>query len=157
MKGAIRDPRSAWASSISPSAVPDASSGITISLRHQAVSVSAIRRELSRRPKPPLDDNGPEPLRELQLDQRHDRQLVVVDVVLRPWLREADGLADHHQQLRGYRSLRSSFWKVVPLSPAKRSNAVTSMKENESAPSRTAAAIPSSGTPARSKPAPNAP
>ena len=47
VKGPIRDPRSAWASSISVSAVPDSSSGITTSLRHQAVSVSAMRRRLS--------------------------------------------------------------------------------------------------------------
>jgi hypothetical protein len=47
--------------------------------------------------------------------------------------------------------LALSWRKVVPLSPANRSKAATSMKENERAPSRTAAAIPSSGTPARSK------
>jgi len=45
-----------------------------------------------------------------------------------------------------------SSWKVVPLTSANRSNADASRKENESAPSRTATAIPSSGTPARSRP-----
>jgi hypothetical protein len=44
---AKRDPRSASASSISPSVMPDASSVVTTSLRHPAVSVAAIRRRLS--------------------------------------------------------------------------------------------------------------
>jgi hypothetical protein len=52
-------------------------------------------------PKPPLDANGAEPLCQLELDRRHDLQLVLVDGVLRTWLGEADGLADHQQQLQG--------------------------------------------------------
>jgi hypothetical protein len=56
---------------------------------------------LGHAPKPPLDDHGMEPLCELELDHRNDRQLVLVDLVLRPWRREAEGLSDHHQQLQG--------------------------------------------------------
>jgi hypothetical protein len=56
-------------------------------------------------PKPPLDDNRAEPLCELELDHRHDRQLILVDGVLRPWLGEAEGLTDHHQQLQRDTSL----------------------------------------------------
>ncbi len=41
--------------------------------------------------------------------------------------------------------------KVVLLSPANRSNALASRKENERVPSRAAAAMSSRGTPARSK------
>jgi hypothetical protein len=44
-----------------------------------------------------------------------------------------------------------SSGKVVLLSPANRSYALASKKENDRAPFRTAAAIPSSGTPAPSK------
>src|SRR5918999_1287954 len=51
--------------------------------------------------EPSLDNSGPEPLRELKLDRRHDRQLVLADVVLRPWLCEADRLADHLQEVHG--------------------------------------------------------
>jgi hypothetical protein len=46
-EGVIWEPRSAWACSISPSVMPDASSAISTSLFHQAASVSAIRRRLS--------------------------------------------------------------------------------------------------------------
>jgi hypothetical protein len=44
---------------------------------------------VTTRPEPPLDHAGPEPGRELELDHRHDRQLVLADLVLRPWFREA--------------------------------------------------------------------
>ena len=49
--------------------------------------------------------------------------------------------------------VRSLRWrKVVGLRPPNRSNAFASRNENERAPLRTAAPIPSSGTPASSKP-----
>jgi hypothetical protein len=41
------DPKSAWAWSISPSAMPDASSGVMTSLPQNSASVSMIRRRLS--------------------------------------------------------------------------------------------------------------
>ncbi len=47
--------------------------------------------------------------------------------------------------------LSLSSWNVVTLSSANRSNALASRNENEIVPSRTAAAIPSSGTPAASR------
>ena len=47
MRGVIWDPRSAWACSISPSVMPEATSAISTSLFHQAASASAIRRRLS--------------------------------------------------------------------------------------------------------------
>jgi hypothetical protein len=50
-------------------------------------------------PKPALDHEGPNPVRELELDRRHDRQLVLADPVLRSRLREADRLANHLQQV----------------------------------------------------------
>jgi len=43
--------------------------------------------------------SGAEPRFELKLDRRHDRQLVLADGVLWPWLREAEGLADLHQEV----------------------------------------------------------
>jgi hypothetical protein len=46
-----------------------------------------------------------EPLCQLELDHWHDRQLVLADGVLRMWLREADGLPDHQQQLQRDTSL----------------------------------------------------
>jgi hypothetical protein len=46
-EGSHPRPEVGLACSISASAVPDARIGITTSLRHQAVSVSAIRRRLS--------------------------------------------------------------------------------------------------------------
>ena len=92
----------AWACSISPSVMPDASSGLMTSLCHQAVSVSLIRRRLSPQTRSHRSMTiGPKPICQLQLDHWHDRQLVVVDGVLRPWLGEAEGLADHHQELQG--------------------------------------------------------
>jgi hypothetical protein len=81
---------------------------------------------LGHAPKPPLDDHGMEPLCELELDHRNDRQLVLVDLVLRPWRREAEGLSDHHQPFQGMPVPLLGSWKVVPLSPANRSNAGTS-------------------------------
>jgi hypothetical protein len=44
-----------------------------------------------------------------------------------------------------------SCWKVLPVRSANRSNALRSRYEKERAPSRTAAAIPSRGTPAPSR------
>ena len=40
---------------------------------------------------------GLNPDRELELDRRHDRELVLADVVLGPRLGEADGLTNHLQ------------------------------------------------------------
>jgi hypothetical protein len=62
---------------------------------------------------------------------------------------EPVGLSDHLEELQGKARPSLSSWNVVSLSTANRSNAGTSRKENDSAPCRTAAAIPSSGTPAR--------
>jgi Resolvase, N terminal domain len=81
---------------------------------------------LGHAPKPPLDDHGMEPLCELELDHRNDRQLVLADLVLRPWRREAEGLSTTISSSRGMPVLLLSSWKVVPLSPANRSNAGTS-------------------------------
>jgi hypothetical protein len=52
-------------------------------------------------PEPPLDDDGPEPLRELELDQRHDGQLVLANLILWAGLGEPDGLPDHLQEVQG--------------------------------------------------------
>jgi hypothetical protein len=72
------------------------------SLRHQSVSVSATRSRLSPQTRShPFDDHGAEPLGELELDRRHHRQLVLADMVVRRRLREADGLADHLQEVKG--------------------------------------------------------
>jgi len=80
------------------------------SVLYQSVSVSTIRRRLSPLARsPPLDDHGPEPGRELELDHRHDRQLVLANLILRAWLSEPDGLPDHLQERPGgYPSLRSA-------------------------------------------------
>jgi len=151
-RGASRDPRSAWAFSISPSVIPASSKGRTTSVLHQSVSVSAIRARLS--PK-----------------TRSHRSMTTGRNPLESWSSIADttdssssrtwssgrGSAKPTASRTTFRSSRGtpvrslSSRKVVPLTPANRSKAVTSRKEKERAPSRTATAMPSSGTPARSK------
>jgi hypothetical protein len=42
-----------------------------------------------------------EPVRELELHHSNDRQLMLVNQILRPGCREAGGLSDHRQQLEG--------------------------------------------------------
>jgi hypothetical protein len=60
-------------------------------------------------PEPPLNHDGPEPLRELEFDRLHHGQLVLADVVVWPRLRETDGLSDHLKELQGKRpSVRSA-------------------------------------------------
>jgi hypothetical protein len=148
-RGAIRDPRSAWAASTSTSAMPDASSAITTSLCHPGrLGLGDPAQAVPADPKPPPDDHRPEPLRELELDRRHDLQLVVVDVVLQTWLGEAEGLADHHQQLQRDTPLRGQLLEgrgAEPGEPIERGLVQEGERERAS---RTAAAIPSSGTPA---------
>src|SRR6266705_4939516 len=46
-----------------------------------------------------LDRWRPEAFRELELDERHDRHLIVAKSVIGGWLRHADRFADDRQQL----------------------------------------------------------
>ena len=46
-----------------------------------------------------LDRGGPEPLGDLELDERHDRHLVLAEPVVGQRFRHADRLADHGEQL----------------------------------------------------------
>ena len=56
---------------------------------------------------------GAEPVCELKRDQPDNRQLVQVDVVLRPWLPEADSLPDDHPELQGDARLCAQLLEVV--------------------------------------------
>src|SRR5439155_18803952 len=47
----------------------------------------------------PLDRGRPEPLRDLELDERHDRHLVLAEAVIRWRRRHADRFADGREQL----------------------------------------------------------
>jgi hypothetical protein len=51
--------------------------------------------------EPPLDDDGAEPIRELELDRLDDGPFLLSDVIFRSWLREAGGLPDDLQDLQG--------------------------------------------------------
>jgi hypothetical protein len=81
--------------------MPASRRGCTTSVLYQSVSVSAIRRRLSPAgAEPPLDDHGPEPGRELELDHRHDRQLVLANLILWAGVGEPDGLSEHLQEVQ---------------------------------------------------------
>ena len=79
---------------------PAAIAGSITSEVHQAASCSAIRRVLvALDPEQSLDGDGPEPLGQLKLEERHDRHLVLAKAILGRRLGHADGLADDEQQL----------------------------------------------------------
>ncbi len=105
-----------------------------------------------RRPEPPLDHDVPEPVRQHELHQATRR-------TIRP--REL-GLPDAAQRSRppreppsagpsGSRCCSLSWRNVVSLTSANRSNAPHPGTRTRASPSRTAVAIPSSGTPAASR------
>ena len=122
------------------------------SLCHQAVSVSAIRRRLSPQTRShPSMTAGRTPSESWASIADTTKSSSSRTVSCGRGAAKPTASRTTTSSSSGMPVCALSCWKVVPLSPANRSKADTSMKENDSAPSRTAAAIPSSGTPARSR------
>jgi hypothetical protein len=132
--------------------MPDASSASSTWLCHQAVSVSAIRRRLSPQTRSHRSmTTGRNPVASWSWITGTTDSSTTRTWSCGPGWAKPTASRTTISSSSGIPVLVLSSRKVVPLSPANRSKAVTSMKENDNAPSRTAAAIASSGTPARSK------
>ena len=81
-------------------ALPAAMAGSITSEFHQAASwfgdpAGAVALDAEQT----LDGGGPESFGDLELDERHDRHLVLAKSIIRRWLRHADRFADDRQQL----------------------------------------------------------
>jgi hypothetical protein len=127
MRGAIWDPRSACASPISPSVMPDASSAITTSLCHPFVSVSAIRRRLSPQTRSHRSmTTGRNPFASWSSITATTDSSFSWTVSSGRGSAKPKASRTTISSSSGIPVCALSWWKVVPLSPANRSNAAKS-------------------------------